>query len=247
MSLAAREAVSSTAIEVENLVKSFGIFYALRNLSLHVQTGECLTIFGPNGAGKTTFLRILSALSRPTSGEVRILGLSLKEKSAAIQRQLGVIGHQTFLYDDLTAAENLLFYARLYDVPSPRARLEQLLTEVGLERRANDRVRSFSRGMQQRLAIARAMLHDPGILFLDEPYTGLDQHAAMMLTNWLQKLRNERRTILLVTHDLSQGLAMADRIAVFLQGRIIWEEKTERVAAENFQQTYFELIARGTK
>ncbi len=247
MSLAAREATPAVAIEVQGLIKSFGTFYALRGVSLRVHAGECLTIFGPNGAGKTTFLRILSALSRPTSGEISILGLSLKEKSSVIQRQLGVIGHQTFLYDDLTAAENLLFYARLYDVPSPRPRLEQLLAEVGLERRAHDRVRSFSRGMQQRLAIARAMLHDPGILFLDEPYTGLDQHAAMMLTNWLQKLRNERRTILLVTHDLSQGLAMADRVAVFLQGRIIWEESAARVAAENFHQTYFDLIARGGK
>ena len=247
MSLAAHEATTSAAIEVENLTKSFGTFYALRGISLRVPAGECLTIFGPNGAGKTTLLRILSALSRPTSGEVRLLGLSLKDKSLAIQRQLGVIGHQTFLYDDLTAAENLLFYARLYDVPSPRARLELLLAEVGLERRANDRVRSLSRGMQQRLAIARAMLHDPGILFLDEPYTGLDQHAAMMLTNWLRKLRGERRTILLVTHDLSQGLAMADRVAVFFQGRILWEERAEHVAGESFQQTYFDLIARGSK
>lgn len=247
MSVAARMAANEAAIEVSDLVKSFGTFYALRGVSLTVQAGECVTIFGPNGAGKTTFLRILSALSRPSSGEVRFHGKSLKDDPFVLRRQLGVIGHQTFLYDDLTAAENLFFYARLYEVPSPRARLEQLLAEVGLARRANDRVRSFSRGMQQRLAIARAMLHDPGILFLDEPYTGLDQHATMMLTNWLQKLRTERRTIMLVTHDLAQGLAMADRIAIFLQGRIIWEERAANLAAENFQQTYFDLIAREGK
>lgn len=247
MSFAAREATSATAIQVADLVKNYGTFYALRGVSLRVEVGECLTIFGPNGAGKTTFLRILSALTRPTSGEVRFHGDSLSEKPSALRRQLGVIGHQTFLYDDLTAAENLLFYARLYEVAEPQQRIAQLLAEVGLERRANDRVRSFSRGMQQRLAIARAMLHDPGILFLDEPYTGLDQHAAMMLTNWLQKLRTERRTILLVTHDLAQGLAMADRVAIFLQGRIIWQERAVNIAAENFQQTYFELIARGGK
>lgn len=247
MSLAAREAATAAAIEVDHLVKSFGTFYALRGVSLRVGAGECLTVFGPNGAGKTTFLRILSALTRPTSGEVRIHGLSLKENFLMIQRRLGVIGHQTFLYDDLTAAENLWFYARLYEVPSPQERLKQLLAEVGLERRAHDRVRSFSRGMQQRLAIARAMLHDPDILFLDEPYTGLDQHAAMMLTNWLQKLRSERRTILLVTHDLAQGLAMADRVAIFLQGRILWEESSGNIAGEKFQQTYFDLISRGGK
>lgn len=247
MSFAAREATSTTAIQVADLVKNYGTFYALRGVSLRVEVGECLTIFGPNGAGKTTFLRILSALTRPTSGEVRFHGDSLSEKPSALRRQLGVIGHQTFLYDDLTAAENLLFYARLYEVAEPQQRIAQLLAEVGLERRANDRVRSFSRGMQQRLAIARAMLHNPGILFLDEPYTGLDQHAAMMLTDWLQKLRSERRTILLVTHDLAQGLAMADRVAIFLQGRIIWQAHAANIAAENFQQTYFELIARGGK
>ncbi len=245
MSFATRE--STTAIEVADLVKSFGTFYALRGVSLRVGMGECLTILGPNGAGKTTFLRVLSALTRPTSGEVRFHGNSLTTEPFAIRRQLGVIGHQTFLYDDLTAAENLLFYARLYEVAEPHERIAHLLAEVGLGRRANDRVRSFSRGMQQRLAIARAMLHDPGILFLDEPYTGLDQHAAMMLTAWLQKLRTERRTILLVTHDLAQGLAMADRVAIFLQGRIIWQERTANIAAENFQQTYFDLIARGGK
>jgi len=238
-------AVPAAAVEVRNLIKRFGNFYALRGLSLQVTAGECLAIFGPNGAGKTTFLRILSAISRPSSGEIFIHGMALGTSPLAIRRQLGVISHQTFLYDDLTAAENLLFFARLYDLPAPRDRVQQALAEVGLEKRANDRVRAFSRGMQQRLAIARAMLHEPSLLFLDEPYTGLDQHAAVMLTNWLQKLRDQRRTILLVTHDLAQGLAMADRVLIFLQGRIAWQERAAAIAAQQLQAIYFDRVAQG--
>jgi heme exporter protein A len=162
-----------------------------------------------------------------------------------VRRCLGVIGHQTLLYDDLSAAENLMFYARLYDLGAPRERVRAALAEVDLEKRAGDRVRSFSRGMQQRLAIARALLHEPSILFLDEPYTGLDQHAAVMLTRWLQKLRNQRRTILLVTHDLAQGLAMADRLMIFANGRVVWQERAEQVEARRLQELYFDLVSGG--
>ena len=242
---AAQPDSSTPAIEVRDLVKRFGSFYALRGISLQIPTGECLAIFGPNGAGKTTFLRILSALSRPSSGEVSIHGLALQEGSLAVRRRLGVIGHQTFLYDDLTAAENLMFYARLYDLGAPRERVRAVLAEVDLEKRAGDRVRSFSRGMQQRLAIARALLHEPSILFLDEPYTGLDQHAAVMLTGWLQKLRNQRRTIVLVTHDLAQGLALADRLMIFANGRVVWQEHAAHVEARRLHEIYFDSVSGG--
>jgi heme exporter protein A len=234
---------ATSAIAVKNLVKAFGVFYALRNISLQVAAGECLAIFGPNGAGKTTFLRILSGISRPTSGEIFIQGQSLREATLAIHRQLGVIGHQSFLYDDLTAEENLRFYARLYDVPHPAQRIQEVLAEVGLHERAKDRVRAFSRGMQQRLTIARAMLHDPSLLFLDEPYTGLDQHAAAMLTSWLRQLRSARRTILLVTHDLEQGLALADRVAIFLRGQVAWEKSAREIDQQILRQLYFDLAA----
>lgn len=234
------------AITVKNLVKSFGVFYALRNISLQIAPGECVTIFGPNGAGKTTFLRILAAISRPTSGEIHIDGQPLRDAALEHHRRLGVIGHQSFLYDDLTAAENLLFYAKLYDVPYPAQRVNEVLTEVGLRERAQDRVRAFSRGMQQRLTIARAMLHQPSLLFLDEPYTGLDQHAAAMLTGWLQQLRSERRTILLITHDLEQGLALADRIVIFLRGQVVWEKPTRELDQATLRQAYFDLVASNT-
>jgi heme ABC exporter ATP-binding subunit CcmA len=231
------------AIEVRNLVKTFSEFYALRGISLQIATGECLTIFGPNGAGKTTFLRILSAISRPTSGEILIDGKPLQQAVFSIRRQLGVIAHQSFLYDDLTAEENLLFYARLYDVIHPAERIREILNEVGLYERARDRVRTYSRGMQQRLSIARAMLHNPALLFLDEPYTGLDQHAASMLTTWLSKLRSERRTILLVTHDLEQGLALADRVVIFLRGKVAWEKPASAIDQQTLRQLYFDLVA----
>ncbi|MDZ7292611.1 MAG: heme ABC exporter ATP-binding protein CcmA [candidate division KSB1 bacterium] len=231
------------AIRVNNLVKTFGAFYALRGISLEVATGECLTIFGPNGAGKTTFLRILSAISRPTSGQILINGQPLREASFAFRRQLGMIAHQSFLYDDLTAEENLRFYARLYDVPNSSTRIQEVLTEVGLQERVKDRVRTFSRGMQQRLAIARAMLHNPSLLFLDEPYTGLDQHAASMLTSWLSKLRTEHRTILLVTHDLEQGLALADRVVIFLRGKVGWESPARTIDEQTLRRLYFDLVA----
>lgn len=237
---------SAPAITVKNLVKTFGAFYALRNISLQIAPGECVTIFGPNGAGKTTFLRLLAAISRPSGGEILIDGQPLREATLSHHRRLGVIGHQSFLYDDLTAAENLLFYAKLYDVPNPASRVNEVLAEVGLRERAADRVRAFSRGMQQRLTIARAMLHQPSLLFLDEPYTGLDQHAASMLTGWLQKLRSERRTILLITHDLEQGLALADRIVIFLRGQVAWEKSTRELDQATLRQAYFDLVAGAT-
>jgi heme ABC exporter ATP-binding subunit CcmA len=243
MSAPSSSSATPPAVKVTNLVKTFGVFYALRGISLQVEAGECLAIFGPNGAGKTTFLRILSAISRPTSGEIFIDGQPLREAALSIRRRLGVIGHQSFLYDDLTAEENLLFYARLYDVPHPLRRIHEILTEVGLRERASDRVRTFSRGMQQRLAIARAMLHNPSLLFLDEPYTGLDQHAAAILTSWLRKLRSERRTILLVTHDLEQGLALADRVVIFLRGKVAWEKAAADIDQQTLRHLYFDLVA----
>ncbi|MDZ7266848.1 MAG: heme ABC exporter ATP-binding protein CcmA [candidate division KSB1 bacterium] len=245
MSLSVSGSAPPPALAITNLTKSYGSFHALRGISLQVAAGECVSIFGPNGAGKSTLLRILAEITRPTSGEIFIHGQPLRDRPLSARRQLGVIGHQTFLYDDLTAAENLQFFARLYDVPARHDRVRAVLAEVGLDKRAHDRVRAFSRGMQQRLAIARAMVHDPGILFLDEPYTGLDQHAAGMLTQWLQKLRSARRTILLVTHDLQQGLAMADRAVIFLRGRLVWEGATAGVEPQAFQKLYFDLVAKG--
>ncbi len=232
-------------IDVRNLTKSFGTLYALRGLNLSVARGSCLTIFGPNGAGKSTFIRILATLSKPTEGEIRIGGEDIFANAEQYRSRLGVIAHATFLYDELTARENLAFYGKLYGIDQREQRIRQLLDEVGLGKRANDRVRTFSRGMQQRLSIARAMLHDPDILLLDEPYTGLDQHASEMLTGWIMKLRSANRTVILITHDLTQGLEVADDVAIFLRGKVALSASADRYSGKEFQQLYFETVSGG--
>ena len=232
----------STAIAVTGLTKSFGNLYALRNLSFSLNKGEFLTIFGPNGAGKTTLIRILSTITKATSGDIKIADFSFENDSEKIRRQIGVIAHQTFLYENLTAEENLRFYGRLYDVENLPQKIETLLSEVGLELRKKDFVRTFSRGMQQRLAIARAMLHEPSILLLDEPYTGLDQHASEMLTNWLKRLRSAEQTILMVTHDLEQGMELADRIAVLVKGKLVLNQAQQEIDPKKFRQIYYNLV-----
>jgi len=175
-------------IELHQLTKAFGSKVALRGIDLRVAAGESLVIFGPNGAGKTTLIRILSSLSRPTGGSVRIGGLDLRTHADGIRRHLGVVSHAPLLYDSLTAEENLRFFGRLYSLADPEPRITALLERVGLAGRRGDLVRTFSRGMIQRLAIARALLHDPAVLLLDEPDTGLDPQAAEMLHGLLAEL-----------------------------------------------------------
>lgn len=175
-------------IELRKLTKAFGSKVALRGIDLRVAPGESLVIFGPNGAGKTTLIRILSSLSRPTGGKVFIGGLDLATHADGIRRYLGVVSHAPLLYDSLTAEENLRFFAQLYAMPCPGERIAEMLGRVGLTARRNDLVRTFSRGMVQRLAIARALLHDPQVLLLDEPDTGLDPQAAEMLHGLLAQL-----------------------------------------------------------
>ncbi|MCA9743064.1 ABC transporter ATP-binding protein [candidate division KSB1 bacterium] len=232
-------------IEVTGLTKSFGTLYALRGIDLSIDEGTSLSIFGPNGAGKSTFIRILSTLSNGTSGKVTIAGMDISKEPQKVRCRLGVISHSTYLYDELSAEENLRFYGTMYELDTLDERVASVLNEVGLFERREDRVRTYSRGMQQRLSIARAMLHQPDILYLDEPYTGLDQHASKMLTEWLSKLRSQKRTIVLVTHDITHGLAFADRAAIFLRGKVAYNEPVEQQNLVQFQQTYFDIIAGG--
>lgn len=234
------------AIEVGKLFKSFGDLYALRNISFSVKKGEFVTIFGPNGAGKTTLIRILSTITTATSGTLTIGGFSLGKESHEIRKRIGIIAHQTLLYDNLTAEENLLFYAKLYGLKKPIDTIHASLDEVGLLARKDTYVRTFSRGMQQRLSIARAMLHNPEILFLDEPYTGLDKHAAEMLSGWLRRLKNSQNTILMVTHNLEAGLEMADRVAVLIKGKLVYDKYRSEIQATSFRTQYDQLVYGGT-
>lgn len=207
-------------IQVHKLVKRFGPKVVLRNLEFEVSAGEFVALLGPNGAGKTTFLRILSSLSRQTLGTVRVAGHELPGQAAEVRRRLGVVSHLPLLYGDLTAEENLLFYGRMYAVPGLDRRIGEVLDSVGLAPRRRDLVRTFSRGMQQRLAIARAVLHDPDVLLLDEPHTGLDQDACNMLDQVLRHVSDEGRTVVMTSHDLARAADLAGRFDVLTRGSI---------------------------
>jgi len=208
-------------ITVKKLVKRFGPKIVLRGLDFEVESGEFVALLGPNGAGKTTFLRILASLSRPAMGEVRIAGYHLPGQASAVRRRLGVVSHQPLLYGDLTAEENLRFYGRMYAVSDLNARIAEVLDMVGLSPRRRDLVRTFSRGMQQRLAIGRAVLHDPDVMLFDEPHTGLDQDACVMLDNVLQEVAARGRTVVMTSHDLARAADMASRFDVLSRGKIV--------------------------
>jgi heme exporter protein A len=235
-------------IEIAKLVKTFGVNPVLRGLDLEVPRGQFLTLLGPNGSGKTTLLRILGALSRPTGGVVRIGGWDLPKEADHVRAQLGVVSHLPLLYDTLTAEENLTFFARLYDIPAPerRDRIETVLRRVGLWRRARDLVRTYSRGMQQRLAIARAILHDPAVLLLDEPYTGLDVDAAALLDDLLREVAVGGRTVIMTTHDLARGHALSDRIAILSRGKIGYDALCSTIDPAALPALYSEVTGAAT-
>ncbi len=208
-------------IEVHRLVKRFGPKVVLRDLEFQVKAGEFVALLGPNGAGKTTFLRILASLSRPTLGVVQIGGYGLPHQAAAVRRRLGVVSHMPLLYGDLTAEENLAFYGRMYGITGLEGRITRILEMVDLSPRRRDLVRTFSRGMQQRLAIGRAVLHDPEVLLLDEPHTGLDQDACAMLDDVLRQVAARGRTVVMTSHDLSRAADLAERFDVLSRGKIL--------------------------
>ncbi|MGW8251510.1 MAG: heme ABC exporter ATP-binding protein CcmA [Anaerolineales bacterium] len=205
-------------IEVHKLVKRFGLKTVLRGLDFRVEAGEFVALLGPNGAGKTTFLRILASLSRPSLGDVVIAGYRLPAQAAAVRRRLGVVSHLPLLYGDLTAEENLHFYGRMYAVPNLDRRISEVLDLVGLSSRRRDLVRTYSRGMQQRLAIGRAVLHDPDVMLFDEPHTGLDQDASNMLDGVLRQVAATGRTVVMTSHDLARAADLASRFDVLSRG-----------------------------
>jgi len=232
---------AAPAIEARALEKWYGPLPAVRGVDFTLARGEFLTLFGPNGAGKSTLLRMLCGAVRPTRGAVTVGGEEVGASDAA-RRRIGLLSHQTFLYPGLSAAENLDFFARLYALPQRRELVDAALESVGLRERRADRVRTFSRGMQQRLALARTLLHDPEVVLLDEPYTGLDPHAAALLRGILDRLRDGRTTVVLVTHNLSQGLEQADRVVVQVGGRWVSDEPRAAVDAAAFERVYTERV-----
>jgi heme exporter protein A len=218
---------------------------ALTGLDLCVEPGVFLTIFGPNGAGKTTLMKVLSTLTRPSEGSAQVGGKDVVREAAAVRKRVGVISHNTYLYAQLTALENLEFYARMYRLQGGRERALTLLSKMDLSKRMHDRVATYSRGMQQRLSVARALLHDPELLLLDEPYTGLDQHASRVLAEVLEGLRDGTRTVIMTTHNLQEGLAGCDRVAIMVEGRVVFDRCVAEIDPSGFQQTYFSCVQDG--
>ena len=232
------------AVEVKHLSKVFGTRKAVDDVSFELPEGSFLSIFGPNGAGKTTLLRVLSTLARPTSGEAFVAGIDVREEPDEAREHIGLISHQSMLYPDLTAEENLLLYAKLYGVEDPEARVAELLDAVGLAHRKLDLVRTFSRGMTQRVSIARALVHDPDVVFLDEPYSGLDPHAVEIFDELIESVRGDR-TFVMVSHDLAKGFAMCTHALVLARGRVVAFAPKDELDYGEFAALYRDTVGMG--
>lgn len=225
-------------VDLKGVIKHFGTITALRGIDVELKRGCCLGIFGPNGAGKTTLLRILATLTQPSAGTVRIAGYDAVKEAGKVRPLLGVLSHRTFLYGHLTAYENLQFYGRMFGLKSLAERIAEVLNAVDLVAYTHQLVRTYSRGMQQRLAIARAILHYPMLLLLDEPYTGLDKHAANRLHDLIVRLQAESCTIIMSTHDLHRGLDLCDEVAIQCRGKIVYRGLSLGIDVQGFEQLY---------
>ncbi|MBZ5634455.1 MAG: heme ABC exporter ATP-binding protein CcmA [Acidobacteriia bacterium] len=216
------------ALEIADVWKYYGDFPALREVRLNIAPGSTLALLGRNGAGKTTLLRIIAGLSRPSRGSIKIHGSEAREQ--ATRRRIGVLGHGIALYDELSAIENLTLFGRLYGLPDARQRADEMLERVGLARVRDGLAREFSRGMRQRLAVARAFLHDPEVLLLDEPFTALDDRAIAVLQSMIQGMRDRGRTIIMSTHQLREALELASHVALLQRGQIVHAgERTQQM------------------
>lgn len=234
----------ANAIETKKLTKVFGDRKALDKVSIEVPEGAFLSIFGPNGAGKTTLVRTLATLSRATSGTALVAGFDAKEEPDKVREHIGLISHNPMLYPDLTAMENLMFTAQLYGVVNAEERVRELLRAVELDHRRFDVVRTFSRGMTQRLSIARALMNDPDVVFLDEPYAGLDPHAVEIFDGLIEQLR-DGRTFIMVSHDLQKGFDVCTHALVLARGRVVSYAPKEDIDFEQFRQLYREIVGMG--
>jgi len=228
------------SLEAVDLVRAFGRRRAVNGVSISLQPGDCLALFGPNGAGKTTLLRMLGGLLRPTAGNAAIDGLPLPGDES-VRARVGLVSHQTMLYDALTARENVEFSARMYGVRGVREAAAMVLDQLGATPFADLRVQSLSRGMQQRVSVARAIVHQPTVLLADEPFTGLDASGAGALTGILRKLRDSGATIVIVTHNLDEALALCTSAAIMRDGRFVRLDHAPIPAREEYTALYREL------
>jgi heme exporter protein A len=223
-----------TAVEVDGLARHYGEREALSEVTLSLASGQTLVVFGPNGAGKTTLLRVLATLLRPHLGKVRVLGCALPDEAWAVRGRLGLLGHEPLLYRELTARENLRFHARLHCVAEQR--VQDVLAQVGMERRADEPIRTLSRGMVQRVAVARAVLHEPELLLLDEPRSNLDPAAVELVDPLIGA--SSGRTRVICSHDPGSGLAEADVVLGLRAGRAVLVQAAAEVEPEQIVELY---------
>jgi heme exporter protein A len=228
--------MTTWVIEAANLQKTFAWAPVLKGISCRIGEGEVVGVFGPNGAGKTTFLRVLATLLKPSGGTLRLFGRDPHEP--AVRRRLGFLGHDSFLYPDLTPIENLTFYGRAYGLSHVDERINAGLEQVGLRDWGNTPVRTFSRGMEQRLALARALLHEPDLLLLDEPYTGLDSRGVTTLQTTLARAKVQGKTVVLTTHDFALGLELCDRALILHRGHLSWQSADRLPSVKEFVEIY---------
>ena len=231
-------------IETRALVKAYGLLPVLRKIDIGVERGEFVALLGPNGSGKSTLLRLLCGLSKPTAGSITVGGWDVPEEIAAVRAQIGLVSHKPLLYENLTARENLRFFARLYDLDDIDGRIARGLERVGLVKRGHDLVRTYSRGMLQRLSIARALIHDPDVLLLDEPHTGLDQDASATLDRLLLDAYAEGRTIVMTTHELDRAQRIAGRCLILSRGSLMLDASMHEIA--NLPARYTEVTGMST-
>lgn len=232
------------ALEVRGLTRSFGVRKALNEVDLDLPTGAFLSIFGPNGAGKTTLVKVLTTLLNPSSGTAKVCGLDVVSEAVELRHRIGLISHNPLLYPDLTAEENLLFFAEMYGIPDAEDRVRTLLEDVELDHRRLDLTRTFSRGMLQRLSIARALLHHPDILFLDEPYSGLDPHAMDILDNLIAQIRGDH-TFVMISHDLTKGLELCSHALILANGKVVLYAEKDAIDEAAFRETYRSTVGMG--
>ena len=235
--------MSDTAtIRTETLTKQFGRFTALLNVSIEIAQGDFVSIVGQNGAGKTTFLKILSTIIRSYQGNVQLFGIALRRAGADVRRRIGVVSHESLLYPDLTVTDNLTYYARLYSVSNRRERVTEVIQHLDLEFKAKSLVRSLSRGLRQRASLARAFLHEPDLLLLDEPFTGVDERAAGLVIDSLAGFKKRGGTIVMVTHNIDRGWHLADRMIIMQRGTLTFETRTSTTTIDAFRARYKEIL-----
>jgi len=232
------------ALAARDLSKVFGDRKALNRVSFELPAGSFLSIFGPNGAGKTTLLRILATLSRPTGGTLSMLGVDALEEPGLLRSRIGLISHKPMVYGDLSAQENLEFFASLYGMPDAKDRIRELLQLVELDHRRNDPARTFSRGMTQRLSIARALINDPDLVLLDEPYSGLDPHAMQLFDELIARVR-EGRTFVMVSHDLDKGFSLCSHALILARGKVVEFGERASFDKDEFRRLYLSTVGMG--